>query len=331
MQIAIIGPQYSGKTTVFRALTGQAVPSEGVELHIATVSVEDERLDFLKDTFKPKKLTHAMLDFIDTPRGKDPLSIGRDADAFLGVIPLFGEFSDPIAAFEELKQEMFLRDLEICDSRIEKIMKAKSPEDERELTLLQNCKEALDKEMPIRKLEFAELDEKIIRGFQFLTLKPIVIVINISEKKRDDPKISFFKEHIKDELVLTIMGKLESELWELPEADISDYMKELQISERAYTRVTKAIYKAADLITFFTVRGDETRAWQINRGTNAVHAAGKVHTDMEKGFIKAEVIGFDDFKTIGSLAEAKRVGKFRLEGKDYVVNDGDIIEFKFAR
>jgi len=331
MQIAIIGSQYSGKTTVFRALTGQATPSEGAELHIATIKVEDERLDFLKDTFKPKKLTHATLDFIDAPRGKNPLSIGRDADAFLAVIPLFGEFRDLITSFEELKQDMFLRDLEVCDSRIKKIMEAKSTEDERELALLQNCKEALDQEMPIRKLEFTEVDEKIIRGFQFLTSKPVVIVINVSAKTREDAKISLFKEHVKDEIVLTIMGKLESELWELPEADISDYMKELEIGERAHTQVTKAIYEASDLITFFTVRGDETRAWQIKRETKAVQAAGKVHTDMEKGFIKAEIIGVDDFKAIGSLSEAKKVGKLRLEGKEYIVNDGDIIEFKFAR
>lgn len=331
MEIAIIGPKYSGKTTIFRALTGKAAPPEGVELNIATIKVEDERLNFLRDTFKPKKLTHATLDLIDVPRGKDPLSIGRDADAFLQVIPLFGEFSDPIAAFEELNQDMFLRDLEVCDSRIKKIMKAKRTENERELVLLQNCKEALDQEIPIRKLEFTELDEKIIRGFQFLTLKPIVIITNVSVKTREDAKISLLKEHVKDEIVLTIMGKLESELWELPEADISDYMKELEIDERAYTKVTKAIYKALNLITFFTVRGDETRAWQIKKGTKAVQAAGKVHTDMEKGFIKAEVIAFDDLKTIGSLSEARKVGKLRLEGKDYVVNDGDIIEFKFAR
>lgn len=324
LQVGIIGTRGSGKSTVFTALT-EIEDSHREEPNIGVIKVPDNRLDLLEKLCNPKKLTRETIEFVDC---KEFHSALRNASLFLDVIPIFGTFKEPLKFVEETASDMIIRDLEICEERCKKLKRSANPEDKKEYALLEKCKERLEDGIPLRNLEFSPFEEKLLRGFSFLSEKPLILVANLEEGKEPPWELKSYakRENI---VLLSIYGLLEKELLQIEGDDRISMAKEFGIEESGIERFAGAIYKSAGIISFYTVVRNELRAWAIKRGTSALKAAGKIHTDMERGFIKAEVISFEDFKKIGSFQEARHRGLLRLESKDYIVNDGDIIEFKF--
>ncbi len=358
MKIAILGLANSGKTTIFNALTGQDNPTtiypslEG-EPKEAVVKVPDERLLKLAEYFQPKKITHATVHYLDylgimkaePQHNRKVLDFMKDVDAYLHVVRAFKDETvvhpfgsiDPERDIQSLRTELILADLELVEKRLERIEESKKkgkkpqPEEER---VLKKIRDALEEEKPLRSLALTEDEEDAIRHLQFMTDKPEILLINLSEDefRQDQGRALVEKIQIvagQGVPVLAVSGKIEMEIALLEDDERQEFLSDLGLQEPAMQRVIKACYEHLGLISFFTVGPQEVRAWTIKKGTRAQQAAGKIHSDMERGFIRAEVIGYQDFMASGSVHEARQKGLYRLEGKDYEVKDGDIITFRF--
>jgi ribosome-binding ATPase YchF (GTP1/OBG family) len=339
MKVGIAGYSGSGKTTVFQWLTGvKPDPAKAQVGQVGMAKLPDERLDWLSAQFKPKKTTPATIEFLDTPgllpteRRDNPRRLGilRDSGGLVVVLSGFsgGDLADELRRFRE---ELLFADLEIVSNRIGKLedqlkkpRPAKQKEiDQQELTLLQKVAQALESQQPASALGLKDEEEKAVRSFQLLTLKPELVLVNIGDSTVGKPLSA---ELLK--LAPSAIGapaKLEMELEELSDEDRKAFMQDLGLSDFSRGQVLRSIYDGMGRSVFFTVGEDECRAWGIRRGADAVEGASEIHTDLARGFVRAEVVGYDDFRKVGSMKEAKTRGVYRLEGKTYIVKDGDIM------
>ena len=343
MKVGLIGHRGAGKTTVFNMLTGlQAqVGAYGgkEEVHLGVIKVPDARVDKLSQIFKPKKTTYAEIRFTDFPasqteddlKGNNSLVTQmREVDAMALVLRNFEPGADPIRELNDLLTEMILADLTVVENRRMRLKKEKArPQEE---ALLERCVAALESEKSLRNLEFSADEENILSGFGFLSRKPALALFNQADDKAGQPLPAAYQDELKRRELegLPLAGKVEMEVAQLDEGDRAAFLKEIGIQEPARERFIRASYRLMDLISFLTAGEDEVRAWTIPQGTVARKAAGKIHSDIERGFIRAEVIAYEDFIALGSETKCKEAGKLRLEGKDYIVQDGDIIHFRFA-
>ncbi|GBD94023.1 ribosome-binding ATPase YchF [bacterium BMS3Abin05] len=361
MRVGIIGLPLSGKTTLFKALTGSEVEvgswSGGKrEAHIGIVKVPDERLDFLHTHFPSAKKIPAAIEYIDLAGFEKGISESakvltellndlKNVDALVVVIRAFDNSAvahpdgsvNPMRDFQTLEAEFILSDMAILENRIlrleRQLQRKKEEHNQKELTLLKRCLAALEEEKPLCSLVFSPEEEKILRGYQFLTEKPQIIVLNINESDIGNEEqmlqpFSEIKNHPMTE-ILALSAEIEMEIAQLGPEDAKVFQEDLGIQESALEKLIRSTYRLLGLISFFTIGDDEVRAWTIRRNTRAPGAAGTVHSDMERGFIRAEVVAYDAYKEHGSLAKCKEAGVFRLEGKEYTVKDGDIISFRF--
>lgn len=367
MQIAIVGLAGSGKTTVFNTLTrGHADTGGfgGMELHVGVVKVPDERLDRLAAIFKPKKIVHADVTYVDLPAppasseghvGTEDLPAEhlarlRDSDALLHVVRAFEDPAnphpegsvDPARDIDRLDTEFLLADLALVERRLERLKTsgrhgtpAEREANEREEAILVRLNAALESGSPIRDVALEPDEEKAIRGFRFLTQKPVLILLNVGEgdlASAGERVAALAKAYDhRNALVDALSARIEMELGELEPDEAAVFMEELGIAESSLDRVIALSYRLLGLISFLTAGPDEVRAWPIHDGSTAVDAAGAIHTDLAKGFIRAETVAYDDLLQLGSLAEAKKHGKLRSEGKTYRVRDGDVVEILFSR
>lgn len=344
MKVGLTGFPGSGKTTVFSALTGLRSTPGDRRPQIGVIKVPDARVDFLAEVYRPRKTTYAEMRFVDFPRARDvqkrtvldpELIVAlRDADALVEVVRAFAgpgeerpEPTQEIAAFDS---ELILADLAQVERRLERLRKERGHE--RELALLPRLRAHLEDGRPLRTLDLAADDRGMIAGFAFLSLRPLLVVLNVAEAEaaRPVPPAVLARAREAGADVLALSAKVEAEVAELEAQDRAAFLAELGLSEPARDRFVRASYALLDLISFLTAGEDECRAWPIRRGTTARKAAGRIHSDIERGFIRAEVIAFEDFRRYRSEARCREAGKLRLEGKDYVVQDGDIIQFRFA-
>jgi hypothetical protein len=367
MQIAIVGLAGSGKTTVFNTLTrGHAETGGfgGMTLNVGVVKVPDERLDRLATIFHPKKIVHADVTYVDLPappassEGRvgteelpaEHLARLRDSDALLHVVRAFEDPSnphpdgsvDPARDVEHLDLEFILADLAMVDRRVERLTTsgrhgtpAERESNEREEVILRRLKEGLEAGRPIRDLGLDVDEAKAIRGFRFLTEKPVLVLLNVGEGDiATGPALverigaAYLHEHA---LVEALSAKIEMELGELEPDEATAFMEELGIAESGLGRVIHLSYRLLGLISFLTAGPDEVRAWPVPDGSSAVDAAAAIHTDLAKGFIRAETVAYEDLLTLGSMAEARKHGRLRSEGKTYRVRDGDVLEILFSR
>ncbi len=359
MKIGIIGLPNSGKTTVFNALTGgsaetAAYSSGQLEPNIATVKVPDERLLVLAQMYKPKKTTFADVQYIDVAGlsgerkggGLPPafLNYIAQVDALLHVVRAFEDESVPHPEggvdakrdIESVDLELMFGDMAIIERRLQRIepeiKKMTGKEREQRIVerdALQRLQAGLENDQPIRDQELSPDEEKLLRGFQFLSAKPILIVVNIGEDQLgQDIAVGIPYDHQKA-AVTQLAGKVEAEIAQLDPADAELFLADLNIQEPARDRVIRASYDLLGLIAFLTAGPDEVRAWPLRRNTPAVEAAGEIHSDIQRGFIRAEVVAYDDLIAAGSMAEAKKRGTVRMEGKTYIVQDGDVTNFLF--
>jgi hypothetical protein len=342
MRLGIIGLPQSGKRTVFEALTrGTAADGNRQESRIGTITVPDPRVETLSGMYKPRKTIFAQVEYF-LPGMADQGSGGRkeqnlwtqvrDCDALIHAVRNFSAYGfeaptpgDDVAAID---QELIISDLVVVEKRLERLAlderRGKKPDPE-EITLLNRCKECLDKEIPLRRV--ADLTAaKSLRGFAFLSAKPMLILFNNADEDDALPPIDALPE---SEAGMVIRAKLEQELAQMSDDEAREFLSEFNIRASATDRVIQRSYALMGLISFFTVGEDEVRAWTIGRDTDAVDAADVIHSDIKKGFIRAEVLAYDDLMEAGSYAEARKRGTVRLEGKTYKVCDGDIINFRF--
>ncbi len=354
MQIGLIGLQNSGKTTLFKTL---AEGSSGVESNRAVVKVPDDRLDDLTRLFNPKKEVNATLEVVDIPGlqvgddGKmkitsDFLTKVKNNDLLLHVVREFPNDSvshpegriDPLADIEFLETEFLLTDLAMVENRIEKLkkelMKIKTDKLLKELGIFETFKDHLESEKPLRSLAIDENDLKLLSGFQFLTLKPMVLGINFSDESKD--KVPGLIADIKKKFpsfeneVVPFFAQFEMELSQLSEEEAEAFKEDLGITESALTRILRTSYELLGLQSFFTVGEDECRAWTIKKGYTAQQSAGVIHSDFFNKFIRAEVVHYTDYISHGSFSKCKEAGVWRLEGKEYIVKDGDILNIRHS-
>jgi GTP-binding protein YchF len=359
LKIAIIGLANSGKTTIFNALTGlnletTVYPTVASEPHMGVVKVPDPRIDTLAGIFTPKKTTYATVEYIDymgltkgdMEQNRKVFDLIRDADAIVHAVRGFVDESilhplggiDPKRDAETVELEMIFGDLELVDKRLERMeqgaKRGKKP-DEKEKGLLLKCKEVLEGEKPLRDVPFSEDEQKAMSHLQFMSIKPEVVLLNVGEADLNSEKtasvVSGLSRYFsgRQVSVLDLCGKIEMEIVQLPADEASAFLEDLGIKEPALNKLIRVSYDLLGLISFLTAGEDEVRAWTIMRGTGAQKAAGKIHSDIERGFIRAEVVSYEDFIAAGSMSSARERGQFRLEGKTYEVKDGDIINFRF--
>ena len=355
MKIGIVGMPLTGKTTLFNLLTGQhketsAYSSKGTK-NIGIATVYDQRIEYLSSLYHPKKTTYAAIEFVDiggispelpTKEKVEIFSLIQDAEALLFVIRLFedpavaGE-KDPIVQVENLRYELLLRDLEVVENRLERLKKSKKKltrEELVEMEILEKCNQGLSDEQFLSNLEFTEDETKKISGFSFYTLKPIIIVVNLGEKQfrtKSYPQKEKLVQVVRNGNMasLNICGKMEMEISELEPDERQLFLEDLGLKESGIERLSRVCYKHLGLISFFTMGENEAKAWTIKKGTHAVKAAGKVHSDIERGFIRAEIARYQDLVTLGSMHTVKEKGLLKIEGKDAIIEDGDIINFRF--
>jgi GTP-binding protein YchF len=357
MQTGIIGLPQVGKTSLFRILTRARVDARSApnQAHVGIARVPDERVAKLAEIFKPKKITYATIEYVDIggiqkDREKNSASLVplREADALAHVVRLFedpavpheGGSIDAMRDIESVEIELMLNDLEQTAKRIERvekdIKKRKDPLLEAELQVLMRCREALEAEKPLRELEFKPEEQKMLTGFMFLTQKPMLYVLNLGDEEAPEADRAVEKHHLEKlaskphTAVVPFCGKIEAELAELDDAEAAEMMSAYGLKESGRDRLIQASYRLLGLISFLTCGEPECRAWTIERGMTAQKAAGAIHSDIEKNFIKAEVVFWEDLFSAGSFAVARERGQFRLEGKEYVVKDGDVILFRHS-
>jgi len=347
VKVGLTGLPGAGKTTVFNALTGLHAATGGGDArpNIGVIKVPDPRVDALAEIYAPKKRTYAEVTFVDFPPPRtapqkravldaDTIGALRDADALVEVVRAFPDLAGapptPAADLEAFGAELVLADLAVLEKRLERVKKEKGHE--RERALLERIVPALEAGRPLRTLGLDPDERTALAGFALLSLRPLLVVVNVSESEAAAPLPPDVAERAAAEgaEALVLSGKVEAEVAELDAADRAAFLADLGLAASARDRFIRASYALLDLISFLTAGEDECRAWPIRRGTTAVKAAGKIHSDIERGFIRAEVVAFDDFIACGSEAKCRAAGKLRLEGRDYVVQDGDVIHFRFA-
>ncbi|HVX67989.1 MAG TPA: redox-regulated ATPase YchF [Bryobacteraceae bacterium] len=352
MKTAIIGLPQVGKTSLFTMLTGvkEAARIGSLATRIGVAKVPDARIDALAALFQPPKITHAVVEYLDTPAIskeslRDPqfLSSLRVVDAFAHVLRIFDDPAvpheagsiDPVRDLENVEVELMLSDLVVVEKRLERLdkdrKKMKAPELDHEFEVLTRAKALLEANQPLRQMELSVEDEKRIRGFQFLSQKPLLYVLNLGEA--DAPRLHEIEEQYRTgplagrahTAVTAVCGKIEAELAELSGEDAREYLASYGLSESALERLITGSYSLLGLMSFLTAGEDECRAWTIPTGSTAVKAAGAIHTDFEKKFIRAEVVNWKSLVDHGGYAGARDKGLLRLEGKDYIVHDGDVL------
>ncbi len=363
MKLGIIGLTNVGKTTLFNAITKSTIATNKslfstINPNTGIVAVPDERLEELTRIFKPKKTISAFIEFVDIAglvkgagrgegMGNKFLVQLREVDALIQVIRFFEDADvahvektlDPIRDMETINLELIVADLDSVEKRLESIEKSSRTIDQKtkaEAEILQKIKISLEKEIPIRNIELSADELKIIKSLGLLTLKPVIYLANVSEKDLSKDindwqslmDLKQFSQKDNSEMVI-ISAKIEDELSRLNAEDREMFMAELGISQSGLDQLIRTSYRLLGLISFLTAGSDEVRAWTIKKGTKAPVAAGKVHSDIERGFIRAETIPYDVFIEIGSFVKAKEKGLMKIEGKEYIVNDGDIIDFRF--
>ena len=349
MKAAFLGAIGSGKSTLLAAVSGRKVHHGGsVQIEEVIATVPDERLDWLFQHYKPKKKVNATIDCLDLPglsfaddhsraAARRLLEQVRTVEMLVLVIRAFdlaGIKAEPLKELSELMTELLLADLGLVETRIDKLQKQlhKPTQDhakqKAELELYLKLRQTIESEKPVKTAVKTAEEIELVKSLGFLTLKPLVVVFNTAE---NNPAQAFDTAGVVDSVVpvISICGEIEYEVSQLDEKSRVDFMKDLGITEPVANKFAKSCYSAMGFITFFTVAHDETRAWPIIAGTTALDAAGKVHSDMKRGFIRAETMYFDDLKKIGDEKAVKAAGKMRLEGKNYIVQDGDVILFRF--
>jgi GTP-binding protein YchF len=357
MKTAIIGLPMTGKTSLFTILTGVAQESRigSTAVRTGVSKVPDPRVDALAELYQPPKITFATVEYLDVPAIsketlRDPAYLAslRVVDAFAHVLRVFQDETvphehgsvDPARDFDDVETELILSDMVVVEKRLERVdkdrKKVRNPDLDKEWELLMRCKEALDANTPLRNLEFDKEDEKRIRGFQFLSQKPMLLVLNlgeedaarlheVEEKYRTGPLAG--KAHT---AVTAVCGKIEAELAELPAEDAREYLLSYGLKESALQRIISATYGLLGLMSFLTAGETEVRAWTIPIHSTAVVAAGAIHSDFEKKFIRAEVVNWKSLVDLGGYPGVREKGLLRLEGKEYIVKDGDVLVIRHS-
>lgn len=358
----IVGLPNVGKSTLFNAITQAGAESANypfctIDPNVGIVEVPDERLDKLTELVVPKKTVPTAFEFVDIAGLVEGASRGeglgnkflahiREVDAVAHVVRCFEDTNithvagsvDPLRDINIINLELVLADLESVEKRMDRTRKSLKGGDKKaqaEMDLLEQLKAVFDEGKPARSLELSEEERLIVRDLHLLTMKPVLYVANVGEDEvsnyADNPHVKKVQEFAQEEgaEVIVISAKVESEIAELDGEDRQMFLEELGLQESGLDRLIKAAYKLLGLITYFTAGVQEVRAWTIHRGTKAPQAASVIHTDFEKGFIRAEVVAYDDLVNAGSMAKVKEAGQLRLEGKEYVVVDGDIMHFRF--
>ncbi len=354
MKVALVGLTQSGKSTLVSAVSGRmASVNTAAQVTTTAVPVPDVRMDWLTELYQPKKTVHATIDCIDVPGFDFTENSGRAAakrvidqvravDMFVLVVRAF--ISDSVTSYRgsvdarrdviELLSEFLLADLEMVTTRVERLtVQATKPsktqaQDKEELALYQKLQGVLEESKPVRTVVHTERDYELVSALGLLTLRPIMVVINVSEDKLDE-KLDLSGVVDESVPIVALSARVEQELSTLDAPSRKEFMADLGITESAASRFVNSCYTAMGLIGFLTVGPDEVRAWPLRKGAPALEAAGKIHSDIKRGFIRAETISYDDLKTLGSEKAVKAAGKMRLEGKTYIVQDGDIINFRF--
>ncbi|MGA2695102.1 MAG: redox-regulated ATPase YchF [Terriglobales bacterium] len=360
MKTGIIGLPQVGKTSLFRILTkanlSEQAYSNPREAHVGMAKVPDDRLDRLAAQYDPKKLTHAAVEYVDVGAiGQEALKesgyIGhlRNVDALAHVVRAFEDDSiphvgpiDPLRDIKNVEFDLMVSDLGQIEKRLERVekdlKKMRSPELEKEFDLLKRAKAHVEEEKPLREMEMTPEDKKRLRGFMFLSEKPIFYVLNVSESSHLGKELEEAVTKYKLTEVASrpnagataICGKVEAELAEMPDADAAEFLSSYELTESGLSRLIRTTYKLLGLISFFTIGEDECRAWTIPVSTKAAQAAGAIHSDLEKHFIRAETIRWDQLLEAGSEAAARAKGILRLEGKEYIVQDGDVLHIRHS-
>lgn len=338
MHISIIGKSGSGKTTLFRALSGISADGKTGSSGIAIIDVPDERVDNLSSFFKSKKTVHARIELTDTPAFNTGIFQQiRLSEAFILVLSFFEgeEINDPLNDYRAILSEFILSDMGQIEQRLERIAKQggkrENPAVQQEKDLLEECLAHLNEEKPLLTLPDIEEKVKTIRGFQFLSQKPVMVILNCSEDRlsESDTVVKELHKYIyEDTPCLAVCARLEAELALMSPDERSEFMTEYGIQESVRGRIIRLACKTLGLISFFTVGEDECRAWHIKKGETAHDAAGTIHTDFYNKFIRAETVSYDDFIRYNGFAGCKKAGAWRLEGKTYIVQDGDIITIR---
>ena len=322
--VGLVGVPYSGKSTLFTALTRAG--SHGGQSNVAVVSVPDERLQVLTDMERSAKTVAAQVRFVDVPGGVSSaqgLAKLREVDALAVVLRCFGADATPTDDLETVRAELLLADLAVIESALEKAVKKARQKPGPEVDALRRAKESLDAETPLRDAGVTDDDAVHLRGIAPLTLKPEVVVANLEEGLEVPPEFAAVG-------AVGVYASIEAETAEMDADEARALLEEFGVSQPGLETVIEACYRALDLITFLTTGEDETRAWEVRRGAKAPEASGVIHTDLERGFIRAEVIGYEELVAAGTMDAAKSTGKLRVEGKDYEVQEGDILHVRFA-
>ncbi len=358
----IVGLPNVGKSTLFNAITKKHIlaanyPFATIDPNVGVVTVPDKRLDFLNNLYEPKSLVPTTFEFTDIAGlvkgaskgeglGNQFLSHIREVDAIVEVVRCFEDKNiihvendiDPIRDIEIINVELMLSDLEIVDARIGRIeKKATQTKDKdllKELDILKRIKNGLEENIPVRRLDISEDDMKIINSFRLITAKPIIYMANISEEDLVNDRniyVDKIREYAKEEnaKVITVSAKIEEELSELDDEERDMFLSDLGVSSGGLDKLIQATYSLLGLATYFTAGKDEVRAWTFKKGMKAPECAGIIHTDFEKGFIRAEVMSYDDLEKYGEEKKVREAGRVRLEGKEYLMQDGDICYFRF--